>query len=135
MERKAECGCGNVKVIVKGDPQTCFACHCDYCQKASGSIGTFGAVYREENFVSSEGEVTKFDDLPKWPGSEKYFCSKCGTTVHWKNPAAFPGMHMVAIGCFSDPGFPGPQVTVQTQYRHKWCPGFAGAVEHEAFPS
>lgn len=134
MERKAECGCGNVQVVVNGDPQIRFACHCDYCQKASGSLGTFGAVYKEEDFVSIKGETIVFDDLPKWPGFEKHFCKKCGTTVHWINPTAFPGMRMVSIGCFSDPDFPGPEMVVQTQYRHKWCGSFDGASEHEAFP-
>ena len=135
MERKAQCGCGNVTVMVSGDPQICFACHCDFCQRSTGSIGTFGAVYREEDISSIDGETTMRDDFPKWPGLESHFCSNCGTTVHWINPTTFPGMHMVAIGCFADPSFPGPNFTVQTQYRHHWCGEFEGAENHEAFPS
>jgi hypothetical protein len=135
MERKAHCGCGNVTVTVSGDPQTSFACHCDACQKATGSIANFGVVFREEDFISIEGETTVYGDFPKWPGAEKYFCSKCGTTVHWVNPAAFPGMRLVSLGCFADPSFPAPEVEVQTQYRHLWCKDFVGAQTYEAFPS
>lgn len=135
MERKAQCGCGNLKLVVSGDPQMSFACHCDYCQQASGSIAVFGAVYREEDFISFEGDVSVFSDFPKWPGAEKSFCPKCGTTVHWINPAAFPGMRMVAIGCFADPLFPAPELQVQTQYRHAWCGDFDGATVNKAFSS
>tara|TARA_B110000444_G_C18707046_1_gene531829 strand:- start:190 stop:606 length:417 start_codon:yes stop_codon:yes gene_type:complete len=127
VTREARCGCGNLKVVVVGDPVRSYACHCDYCQKASGSIAAFGAVYREEDFLSFVGAETIFDDIPKWPGAKKHFCSKCGTTVHWVNPVAFPGMRMVSIGCFADPHFPGPAAQVQTQYRHAWCGDFRGA--------
>jgi len=133
MERQATCGCGNVKVVVKGEPQTCFACHCDFCQKLSGSIASFGAVYKVEDFVSFEGEVSVYDDLPKWPGAARSFCTKCGTTVHWVNPAALPGMRMVSIGCFADPAFPGPEMQVQTKYRHAWCGDFEGAIVNRNF--
>jgi hypothetical protein len=127
--RVASCGCGQVRITVEGDPQNCWVCHCDYCQRATGSIGQLAAVYREEDVVSVEGETTTYGDFPKYPGAEKYFCSRCGTGVHWINPAALPGMHMVAIGCFADPDFPGPRTAAQTQYRHSWCPPFASIVE------
>ena len=133
MERKATCGCGNVKVTVKGDPELCFACHCDFCQKMTGSIANFGAVYKLEDFLSIEGDVSIYDDLPKWPGAARSFCTKCGTTVHWVNPMAFPGMRMVAVGCFSDPSFPGPEMQVQTKYRHPWCGNFEGAIVNREF--
>ena len=135
MERAAQCACKNVTVVVTGDPQMCFACHCDYCQRATGSIGTFGAVFQEQDVKTLDGETIINDDFPNWPGLEKHFCAKCGTTVHWINPTVFPGMRMVAVGCFADPDFPGPDMVVQTQYRHKWCGSFDGATEHEAFPS
>ena len=127
MERVASCGCGSVTVTVKGDPQDCFVCHCDYCQKLTGSIGIFASVFREEDVISIEGETTKYDDFPKWPGTERYFCSKCGTNVHWINPTSFPDMRLIAVGCFADPAFPGPTRAMQTQYRHKWCGEFDGA--------
>ena len=135
MERTAHCACKNVSVIVTGDPRICFACHCDYCQRGTGSIGTFGAAFLEQDIKALDGETTINGDFPNWPGLEKHFCPKCGTTVHWVNPDAFPGMRMVSIGCFADPDFPGPVMVIQSQYRHKWCGSFEGAVEHDAFPS
>jgi len=91
----------------------------------SGSIGLFAAVFREEDIESIEGQTTIYPaNQEKWPGAEKHFCSKCGTSIHWCNPTIFPGMRMIAIGCFSDPKFPGPKVVMQTQYRYDWCGAF-----------
>ena len=102
---------------------------------STGSIGQLAAVYREEDVLSIEGDASSYGDFPKYPGAEKYFCKRCGTGVHWINPAALPGMHMVAIGCFADPDFPGPSVAAQNQYRHKWCLPFASVVEsYEVYP-
>ena len=133
-DRTATCGCGNVRIEVKGEPEFCWVCHCDYCQKLSGSIGTFAAVFANDQIVSSEGETSVFDDLPDWPGFERYFCPNCGTAVHWINPTAFPDKRLISIGCFSDKDFPGPAMTLQTQYRHNWVQSFIGAAEFEAFP-
>lgn len=133
MNREAQCGCGNLKVVVSGDPQMSYACHCDYCQKSTGSIASFAAVYQEEDFVSIEGEASEFSNFPNWPGAKKHFCSNCGTTVHWINPNAMPGMRMVSIGCFADPTFPNLTVQVQTKYRHAWCGDFLGAAVSKDF--
>ena len=120
IQRTATCGCGDIRITVQGDPEACWACHCDYCQRLSGSLGSFASV---------------FDDLPKWPGAQRNFCPKCGTSVHWINPSAFPGKRLIAIGCFADKDFPGPQLSVHTNYRHDWLPSFHGAEDFETLPS
>ena len=139
MERVARCGCGNVQITVKNEPQDCWVCHCDYCQRSTGTIGVFAAVFLEEDVVSIEGNTTKFDDLPKWPGAERHFCSTCGTTVHWINPGSLPGKRLIAAGCFADPDFsipalPGPTRSMQTQHRPDWCGDFSGAQSFKAYP-
>lgn len=131
-ERIASCGCGNIKVVVKGDPEHCFACHCDYCQRLSGSLGTFAAVFSDEQVESIEGEASVYSDFPKWPGTERFFCGNCGTAVHWTNPTSFPGKHLVAIGCFADKDFPGPTASFHTRYRHDWLHGFESADDFES---
>ncbi len=135
MSRVAACGCGAVRVSVEGDPQICWVCHCDHCQRLSGSIGLFAAVFRDEDVTAIEGQTTTHArNQEKWPGSERYFCSKCGTSVHWINPAAFPGMRLIATGCFSDPDFPGPSLAMQTRYRPRWCGDFEGSNSFEGYP-
>ena len=132
MERVASCGCGDVKVTVNGEPEDCWVCH--YCQRTTGSIGIFASVFLEENVVSTTGELSRFDDLPKWPGAARYFCSRCGTTVYWVNPSSFPDRRLISVGCFGDSTFPGPSRAMQTQYRPSWCGDFEGAQSYTAYP-
>ena len=53
MKRVATCGCGDVRITVNGDPQDCWVCHCDYCQRATGSIGQLAAVYAAPDLLTS----------------------------------------------------------------------------------
>lgn len=94
----------------------------------------FGAAFHENDIESIEGETIEAASSSKWPEVQKWFCKKCGTTVHWVNPTYMPGMRMVSIGCFADPEFPAPSVAVYTKYRHDWCGTFPGATDFEGLP-
>ena len=47
------------------------------------------------------------------------FCPVCGSTVYWQSES-FPGVIVVAVGAFADPGFPAPQIAVWEETRHAW---------------
>jgi hypothetical protein len=47
------------------------------------------------------------------------FCPSCGSTVYWEGEH-FPGLIAVAVGCFSDSGFPAPRYSVYEIHRHHW---------------
>ena len=136
MEHKAECACKRVSITLSGEPDLCFACHCDYCQRLTGSVAVTAALFKKDNVVSVDGDYSIFDPgREEWPGLKRYFCPNCASTVHWVNPKAFPDMCMVSIGCFSDPAFKGPDFVVQTQYRHQWCAAFDAPQSFEKYPS
>ena len=134
MEHTARCACRNVSITLGGEPELCFACHCDYCQRLTGSVALTAAVFNQQSVVSIQGDYSEFDpNLEEWPGCKRYFCPNCASTLHWINPGAFPGMRLVSIGCLSDPDFKGPDFVVQTQYRHKWCTAFDAPKSSEKF--
>ena len=131
MAFEARCACRNVSIVLANDPIRCFMCHCDYCQRMTGSVGTAAAIFNEADVVSMEGEVLEFDpELSKWPKTRRSLCARCGSAVCWVNPDAFPDMRLVPLGCFDDPSAWGLARTVQNQYRPKWCPQL---VSPEAF--
>ncbi|WP_456750606.1 GFA family protein [Bradyrhizobium sp. USDA 4461] len=43
--RVGGCNCGAVRYEVRGDPLTCFICHCHLCQKRTGSAFSMSLVY------------------------------------------------------------------------------------------
>jgi hypothetical protein len=55
MERTAECHCGALKVIASGEPERVYLCHCQACQRRTGTAFHFGATYRKDQ-VRLEGE-------------------------------------------------------------------------------
>jgi hypothetical protein len=48
------------------------------------------------------------------------FCPACGSTVYW-TLSALPDVVAVAMGAFTDPGFPAPRVSVYEGRRHPWA--------------
>lgn len=85
------------------DPLRCFVWHCDDWQRLTGPVGVAAAVFNEDDLVSIDGEFSVFEpEIPKLPGTRRYICANCGAALHWQDPAAFPGLRLVALGRFED---------------------------------
>lgn len=141
MKRKAECACGKVSVVVEGDPVLVLACHCDYCQKRTGSVFQVSCRYPHDRIIELNGQTKIFSESPNSVGIGYHFCPNCGTTVYWEIDKAeqfspgISGFIGIAVGCFADKDFPKPQVNVQNQYRHHWVPEFQGIDAFDGFAS
>jgi hypothetical protein len=64
MERTAECHCRSLKVIVAGEPERVYLCHCKECQRRTGAIVHSGATYLKGQ-VRIEGEHKVYAP-PRW---------------------------------------------------------------------
>lgn len=118
MTRVASCHCGQFRVETTGEPMRVAICHCEDCQRRTGSAFNLGAVY-EESQVSLRGEYSTYrrtGDLGL--DIEFHFCPKCGSNVHW----IYDGVNVVAVGCYADPEFPQPTVSLYAKRRHSWVP-------------
>jgi hypothetical protein len=58
-------------------------------------------------------------------------CPNCGTSIWWEG---FPGKIGVAGGCFADPDFPPPTLSVYEQTRHRWIATPPGVKGYEKMP-
>ena len=135
MSSRAQCACKSMSIELASDPIRCLFCHCDYCQRMTGSLGNAIAVFRETDVVAMSGDVIELDpQMPDWPGVRRYFCPKCYSNVHWVNPKAFPGMRLVSLGCLDDPSAFKLGRTVQNQHRPTWCPQLDSSEAFEAYP-
>ena len=140
MQRKTECACGKVSATVEGDPFRVLVCHCDYCQKRTGSVFQVSCWYAREQVLEISGETKTFSDSTNSVGVAYNFCPNCGTTLYWTLEEAekfFPGISRFigfAVGCFVDKNFPKPNYVEQVQYRHHWVPEFSGIPEFDSFP-
>jgi hypothetical protein len=137
--RTARCGCGRVEVTVDGDPSDVLVCHCDFCQKRSGSVFIASALFADDQVVSIAGETKSYNGLeidgvgavglPE--GITYHFCTTCGSTVFgtFINPMSGQGTTSIAVGNFVDPSFPRPTAEVFTDLRHHWVLPIPGAAQ------
>mmetsp|Transcript_25540 Transcript_25540/g.51584 ORF Transcript_25540/g.51584 Transcript_25540/m.51584 type:complete len:190 (-) Transcript_25540:18-587(-) len=141
--RIAKCNCGQLRVTVTGpDPARISLCHCNLCQKQSGSVFAVQARFPKEQ-VTIEGESTAWK-IPKdeadqvgyhncvslGGGASFHFCPTCGSTV-WYSADADPARIGVKVGCFTDPLFPPPKLSGFEGYMHPWAMDTASLqVEH-----
>ena len=139
--RTARCGCGRVEVTVDGEPIHVVTCHCDFCQRRSGSVLVVNAQFAEDQVVAISGETKCYNGLEvdgvavAVPGGINYhFCTTCGSTIHWDFDRSWEGpdfqgqrVFAIAVGNFDDPEFPTPTMEFFTTSRHHWVPPVPGA--------
>jgi hypothetical protein len=119
VTREAACSCGQLRVIVDGDPIRVSICHCLACQRRTGSV--FGVQARfDAGQVRVDGRDTDYVRVSD-EGDERtfHFCPDCGATVFY-TVAAMPEMIAVPVGAFADPGFPAPVRSIYESRRHAW---------------
>jgi hypothetical protein len=138
MTRKAECACGRLHVTVENEPIAVVTCHCDFCQKRTGSAFQVSAVFSEDGQIAITGESKVYNGLEaNGVGTSSgddisyHFCPTCGSTVFW----TFEGRPIVviAVGNFADPDFPTPTAELHSPLRHHWLRPVQGAEQFEGF--
>lgn len=129
--RTASCSCGQLRVDCSGDPVRVSVCHCLACQRRTGSAFGAQARFARDQIARVEGRASEYVRTGDSGGRITFrFCPECGSTVYWEIPA-LAGFVAVALGCFADPAFPAPSVSIYEARQHGWTRHLADApVEH-----
>lgn len=119
MTRIAICCCGQTSVTCTGDPVGVGQCHCQACQRRTGSAFGLAAFYPRDA-VAVSGTFNEYERTADSGHRVRFhFCGRCGSTLYWE-PSRKPDMIAVAAGAFADPGFPAPESSHHTEHRHDW---------------
>ena len=80
-KHSGSCLCGQVRFEVEGAFESFFLCHCEYCQKDTGSAHAANLFSSQARllWISGEHNVRTFD-LPSTRHS-KSFCATCGSAL------------------------------------------------------
>jgi hypothetical protein len=129
-EREAACSCGQLKVLVVGEPLRISVCHCLACQRRTGSVFGMQARFAREQIqiIGRSHEFLRISD-----GGDRRtfnFCPDCGSTVYYLVDTA-PDVFAIPVGAFADPAFPAPTVSVWESRKHPWV-ALPPDVEHHA---
>jgi len=118
-ERRAECSCGRLRVVCRGEAAKVSICHCNACRRRTGSAFGMSAFYlRGQLAIEGESRLFRRDSDNGHP-VDFHFCPSCGSTVYWE-PSRKPDMIGVGVGAFADPSFPMPDQSVSDDLRHAW---------------
>jgi len=133
MIRTAKCHCGQLQLECEGDPSQVIMCHCELCQRRTGTSFNLGAWF-ESSKTTLSGRTKEYVRTGDQGIEIVYrFCPECGTSLCWDAPAFFPDMLAVAAGCFTDPAFPAPTLSIYGKRRHQWLPQPPGFPSHTGF--
>lgn len=133
--RIAKCHCGEVEITCLGEPDPVVICHCELCQRRTGSLFNIAAWFEQSDVIIS-GTTTEFTRTTGDAGLAFTFnfCPVCGTSIWWL-PARPDGSLKdkigVAGGCFADSNFPKPTVSIYEKHMHGWILPPSSTKSHE----
>ena len=99
------CVCGAVSYELQGDLRGILVCHCVECRRYHGTSGAYTAVAREGlTLRDPEGLLRWFPGPQSETGGERGFCSRCGSSLLWREPDS--ATYSVAAGTLDGPDRP-----------------------------
>lgn len=116
MDAKGGCLCGAVRYRVSGVPQATSLCHCESCRRATGGPSLAWAIFLEEAFEITRGELAVYASSP---GVERGFCARCGTSLTYAR-ANRPGLFDITTASLDDPGAFPPSKEIWVEERLSW---------------
>ncbi|WP_108879556.1 GFA family protein [Anderseniella sp. Alg231-50] len=116
---KGGCHCGSIRYQATGNPVIVAHCHCEDCQRLSGTGHATGAMFAAENF-QLEGRLSEYT-LAAENGNQvtKAFCPNCGSQVLGRNSGS-PSHVTVSLGTMDDSSMLEPQVAIFARNRKPW---------------
>ena len=77
------CVCGSLKYEVSGEPERIIVCHCQFCQRRTGSAFAIIPMFEKKHVLFNEGEKKVFRSFPNEYGRwiDLQFCPNCGANV------------------------------------------------------
>lgn len=128
------CLCGDVTCNITGPFDRFYQCHCDRCQKKTGSAFAallFTAHDRVE-WLTGEQQIKRFD-LPEATRFSNAFCTKCGSQVPYLSR---DGQFLVTPAGFlnNDPQL-SPQANIFWAERTCWYDSGQAADKFERYPT
>ncbi|WP_424983011.1 GFA family protein [Maritalea sp. S77] len=98
---RAECACGQAKLVLTGSPKTAMLCACRHCQKSTGSDHAAISLWSDDQFHFS-GETTRYDtEADSGAIVQRHRCTKCGTPV-FAISSRLKNHHLVPLGLLGE---------------------------------
>ena len=95
------CECKSVRYRFRGEPLTCYACHCTDCQTSSGSAFALSMIVSSEDIEVIEGKLVANILAYNGTAVQRHHCGQCGTAL-WFSADEYPNIVALKPGTFDD---------------------------------
>jgi hypothetical protein len=113
------CACRAVRYQLLDKPMFVHCCHCDDCQRLTGSAFVLNAIIETKAIKLLRGKPVAVS-VPRENGPHDiYRCSKCQTAV-WSEYGRKHNLRFVRVGTLDKPGALKPDVHIYTRWKAKW---------------
>ncbi|KAB8227995.1 Mss4-like protein [Aspergillus alliaceus] len=125
------CLCGAVQYRITGDPGQFFVCHCDNCQKVSGSAFMANCWYIKDQVQITQGQesVKTYHDKATSSGTglKRSFCETCGSSLFVQSDKP-EGLQYISVasGTINNRASLHPTVEVWESCRRPWLSPIEG---------
>lgn len=119
-ELKGGCRCGKVTYSTTADPVFVGVCHCQSCQKSTGSA--FSSIVAVPTAaLTVTGTTKRFDDTgDSGQATQREFCSNCGSTIT-QSADMMAGISMLGVGTLADPSAVKPGMQIYCDSALPWA--------------
>lgn len=126
------CRCGQVRYTADVvAPEHHAVCHCADCRASSGAPMMTWLAVLEDSFRVTAGAATRYESSP---GTERFFCGRCGTGLYYRNPAMLPGIIDIQSATLDDQGAQAPAAQIQCAERLPWIAGLGDLAAFDRYP-
>lgn len=119
MTLTGQCRCGAVRYTIdQTDAPLVYACHCQHCQRWSGSA--FGLhLMLPETAMSITGVLAQYRHEHEGRQSCQHLCAQCHARL-FNTTDAIPGMRVLRAGTLDDAAALTPAAHIWTRRKHAW---------------
>ena len=132
--REGSCQCGAIRYRLSGDPLSLYVCHCNECQRHTGSAFVLSMIVWRRDIAVLQGEPHAYAlTMPDERRKNGRFCPICGTRL-WGEPAAFPDVVVLRPGTLDDTNWLEPVAHIWTSSKQPWVVIPPGVLTFETQP-
>ncbi len=127
------CLCGDVAYRLGEDPLTLYVCHCQDCQRQTGTSFALSMIVRQEALRLERGRPREYSvEMPDGRLKRSNFCDRCSTRL-W-GPSSIAGLAVLDPGTLDDTSWLRPVGHIWTRSAQPWVAIPEGPLRFEKQP-
>ena len=113
------CACGSIRYQLLDKPMFVHCCHCDDCQRLTGSAFVLNAIIETQAIKLLRGKPVPVPVPRESAPHDIYRCPRCQTAV-WSDYGHRPNLRFVRVGTLDDPDRFPPEIHIFTSTKQPW---------------